>query len=102
MGDLPKDKGWGALAFPPLPLGEGPWGEGAKKAVGERARYSSSVRSFSRTEKSSNVVTSPATEPLVAISRNKRRMIFPERVFGRASAKRRSSGRASAPISFAT
>ena len=60
------------------------------------------VLSFSRTEKSSSVVTSPATVPLVAISRNSRRMIFPERVFGSMSVNRISSGRASAPISFVT
>ncbi len=64
--------------------------------------HSSSARNFSSTEKSSSVVTSPATEPLVAISRNKRRMILPERVFGSISLKRISSGRASAPISLVT
>ena len=64
--------------------------------------YSSSDRNFSSTEKSSSVVVSPATEPLVAISRRRRRMIFPDRVLGKASEKRISSGRASAPISLAT
>src|ERR1041385_8621397 len=38
--------------------------------------YSSSALNFSNTEKSSSVVTSPATEPLVAISRRSLRMIF--------------------------
>ena len=51
---------------------------------------------------SSSVVTSPRTAPLVAISRSSRRMILPERVFGSASVKRISSGRASAPISLTT
>src|SRR6266851_10272884 len=64
--------------------------------------HSSSALSFSRTEKSSNVVTSPATDPLVAISRNSRRMIFPDRVLGSASVNLISSGRARAPISLAT
>ncbi len=54
------------------------------------------------TEKSSSVVVSPLTSPLVASSRSKRRMIFPLRVFGSMSVKRMSSGFASAPISFAT
>src|SRR5450432_2763493 len=60
-------------------------------AANNHTRYASSSRSFSSTEKSSNVVTSPATEPLVAISRNSRRMIFPDRVFGNMSVKRISS-----------
>ncbi len=37
-----------------------------------------------------------------AMSRSRRRMIFPERVFGRSAVKRISSGRAMAPIFFAT
>ena len=37
-----------------------------------------------------------------AMSRSKRRMIFPERVFGRSAANKISSGRASAPILSAT
>jgi hypothetical protein len=53
--------------------------------------HSSSVLSFSSTEKSSSVVTSPATVPLVAISRSSRRIIFPDLVFGKASEKRISS-----------
>src|ERR1043165_6821469 len=64
--------------------------------------YSSSALSFSSTEKSSSVVPSPATVTLVAISRNNRRMILPDRVFARASVNLISSGRASAPISFTT
>src|SRR6185369_11642056 len=67
-----------------------------------RHGHSSSALSFSSTEKSSRVVTSPATVPLVAISRNKRRMILPDRVLGRASLNLISSGRASVPISFTT
>ena len=64
--------------------------------------YSSSCRSFSKTEKSSSVVVSPATVPPEASSLSRRRIIFPLRVFGRASVKRRSSGLASEPISLAT
>src|SRR6185503_8234718 len=64
--------------------------------------YSSSSFNFASTAKSSSVVTSPFTSPLVASSRSKRRMILPLLVFGSASLKRRSSGFASAPISFAT
>ena len=52
--------------------------------------------------KSSSVVTSPATVCEVTISRSSRRMILPLRVFGSASVKRISSGRANAPISCAT
>ena len=51
---------------------------------------------------SSSVVTSPATVWLVTISRSSRRMILPLRVFGSPSVNRISSGRAKAPISFAT
>ena len=64
--------------------------------------YSSSSRSASMTERSSSVVTSPATLPLVASSRSSRRMILPDRVLGNASVNRMSSGLASEPISLAT
>ena len=57
---------------------------------------------FAITPKSSSVVVSPFTSPLLASSRNRRRMIFPLRVFGSMSVKRMSSGLAMAPISFAT
>src|SRR6266511_5301159 len=60
------------------------------------SNYSSSALSFSKTEKSSRVVTSPATVPLVAISRNNLLIIFPDLVLGRASLNRTSSGRAKA------
>ena len=58
--------------------------------------------SFAITPKSSSVVVSPFTSPLLASSRNRRRMIFPLRVLGSVSVKRISSGLAMAPISFAT
>jgi methyl-accepting chemotaxis protein len=54
------------------------------------------------TPKSSSVVVSPFTSPLLASSRSRRRMIFPLRVLGSMSVKRMSSGLAMAPISFAT
>src|SRR5258705_12100566 len=72
------------------------------KAKDQSPFYSSSALNFSSTEKSSSVVTSPTTEPLVAISRRSRRIIFPDLVFGNASVNRISSGRARAPISFTT
>ena len=72
------------------------------RATGYRLRHSSCSRSFAITLKSSSVVTSPLISPCVAISRSSRRMILPDRVFGSWSVNRISSGRASAPISFAT
>ena len=65
--------------------------------------YASSCSfNFAITLKSSSVVVSPFTSPLVASSRSRRRMIFPLRVLGSASVKRMSSGLARAPISLAT
>src|SRR5262249_28053935 len=64
--------------------------------------HSSSSLSFASTEKSSSVVVSPLTSPLVASSLNRRRIILPDLVLGSVSENRMSSGRASAPISFAT
>ena len=64
--------------------------------------HSSSSRSFASTLRSSSVVVSPVDSRPAAMSRSRRRMILPLRVFGSASVKRISSGRASAPISFAT
>jgi hypothetical protein len=79
---------------------------GSWKKIGSEfavnTNYSSSCLNFSSTDRSSSVVTSPATALPDAISRRRRRMILPERVFGSASVKRMSSGFASAPISFAT
>src|ERR1044072_3374332 len=75
---------------------------GAIVGFDSRHVHSSSARNFSSTDKSSRVVTSPATVPLVAISRSKRRMILPDRVLGSASVNLISSGRARAPISFTT
>jgi hypothetical protein len=46
--------------------------------------YSSPSRSLAITEKSSSVVVSPFTSPVVASSRRRRRMILPLRVFGSA------------------
>jgi len=65
--------------------------------------YSSSYCSFSfaTTVGSANVVVSPITRPS-AMSRSKRRMILPLRVFGNSAANRISSGRAMEPIFFAT
>jgi hypothetical protein len=54
------------------------------------------------TDKSSSVVTSPTTVFDVTISRSRRRMILPLRVFGSASVKRICSGLAKLPISCAT
>ena len=54
------------------------------------------------TVKSSSVVTSPFTSPLVASSLSSRRMIFPLRVLGRASVKRIWSGLAKLPICLPT
>ena len=65
-------------------------------------RYSSSPLNFSSTEKSSRVEVSPVVFPVVTISRSNLRMILPERVLGRASVNRISSGFALGPISFAT
>ena len=48
------------------------------------------------------MVTSPLTAPPAAISRKSRRMILPERVLGRESVNRRSSGLAMGPISLTT
>ena len=67
-----------------------------------KASYSSASRSLAMTVKSSRVVVSPLTVPPAAICLSRRRMIFPQRVLGSASAKRMSSGLATAPISFAT
>src|SRR3954471_4042465 len=64
--------------------------------------HSSALVSFAITLKSSSVVVSPFTSPPAAICLSKRRMILPERVFGRASAKRMSSGLATGPISLPT
>ena len=64
--------------------------------------YSSSALSFARTLRSSRVVVSPVTLFPLATSFSKRRMIFPLRVFGSASAKRISSGFAIAPICVPT
>ena len=66
-------------------------------AIARRA-YSSSALSFARTVKSSSVVVSPVTALPLATSFSNRRMIFPLRVFGNASANRISSGFAMAPI----
>ena len=51
---------------------------------------------------SSSVVVSPVVSLPAAMSRSRRRMILPLRVFGSESVKRMSSGRAKAPISLAT
>ena len=53
------------------------------------------------TSGSRSVVTSPSSLPS-AMSRNSRRMILPERVFGRSSAQMIRFGRASLPIRLAT
>src|SRR3954449_7773021 len=60
---------------------------------------SSSYLDFSKatTAGSASVVTSPRARPS-AISRSRRRMIFPDRVLGRSAAKIMSSGFAIAPI----
>ena len=50
---------------------------------------------------SASVVVSPSALPS-AMSRSNRRMIFPERVFGRSAVKMMSSGLAIAPIFCAT
>ncbi len=63
--------------------------------------HSSIPFNFASTSKSSSVVVSPVTCPPAATSLSKRRMIFPLRVFGSASAKRISSGLAIAPIAAA-
>jgi magnesium-transporting ATPase (P-type) len=57
--------------------------------------------SLATTVGSANVVVSPIVRPS-AISRSKRRMILPLRVFGNSAAKRISSGRAIGPIFLAT
>jgi hypothetical protein len=57
---------------------------------------------FASTLKSSSVVVSPLISMPDAICLSRRRMIFPKRVFGNASAKRMSSGFAIGPISLAT
>src|SRR3990167_8777795 len=56
----------------------------------------------STTEGLSSVDKSPEIASLRAMLRNKRRMIFPERVFGSAFTKIMSSGFAIAPISLLT
>src|SRR5436853_4849804 len=81
-------------------LGRG--GEGENRSRPRAAFYSSALDSFARTLKSSSVVVSPFISPPAAICLSKRRMIFPERVLGRASAKRMASGLATGPISLAT
>ena len=58
--------------------------------------------SFASTLKSSSVVVSPVTAFPLATSFSRRRMIFPLRVFGSASAKRISSGLAIAPMCMPT
>src|SRR5947209_1936172 len=70
----------------------------AQTCANEVHDYSSAPASFASTLKSSRVVVSPVTFAPLAISLSKRRMIFPLRVLGRASAKRTSSGLAIAPI----
>ena len=52
------------------------------------AVYSSSARSFAITFRSSSVDVSEVDSRPAATSRNRRRMIFPLRVFGSAAAKR--------------
>ena len=64
--------------------------------------HSSLWLSRASTLKSSSVVVSPLISVPEAICLSKRRMIFPERVFGNVSAKRISSGLATGPISLAT
>src|ERR1700680_3209882 len=87
--------GWGRV----VPGGLGVEGTRSTQIAG----YASSL-SLSRaiTLKSSSVVMSPLTSPLVASSRSRRRMILPLRVLGSMSVKRMSSGLAIAPISLAT
>src|SRR5262249_40841857 len=63
---------------------------------------SSSSRSRASTLKSSSVVVSCVVALPPAMSRSSRRMIFPDLVFGNASVKRTSSGRARVPISLTT
>src|ERR1051326_6792847 len=67
-----------------------------------RLLYSSALESRARTLRSSRVVVSPLISLPDAICLRRRRMILPDRVFGRASAKRISSGFATGPISLAT
>src|SRR5262249_37029867 len=68
----------------------------------ETSSHSSSWRSRASTPKSSSVVVSCVVCLPPATSRNSLRMILPERVFGRASVNRTSSGRASGPITLTT
>src|SRR4029077_15562238 len=72
--------------------------EFAQTCADEAHDYSSGSASFAKTPKSSRVVVSPVTLAPLAISFSSRRMIFPLRVLGRASAKRTSSGFAIAPM----
>ena len=65
-------------------------------------RYSSSLRSFASTLRSSSVDVSPVDSRPAATSLSSRRMIFPLRVFGSASVKRMASGLANLPISLDT
>src|SRR4029078_11581955 len=60
-----------------------------------------SVFNLGTTAGSARVVVSPSALPS-AMSRSRRRMIFPERVFGRSAAKLKSYGRARAPMFLAT
>jgi len=58
------------------------FGAGVQEALPAAGTYSSLSLSLLMTAKSSRVVMSPLTSPLVASSRSRRRMILPERVFG--------------------
>ena len=77
----------------------------AERRSGPPKRYaeSSSYFDFSSatTAGSASVVTSPSARPS-AMSRSRRRMILPERVFGRSAVKMMSSGFAMAPIFLPT
>ena len=72
----------------------------AKRRICPAVISAASWRS-STTPGSRSVVTSPSSLP-AAMSRSRRRMILPERVFGRSSAKAICFGRASLPIFSAT
>ena len=66
-----------------------------------RRRRRSPGRARATTSGSRSVVTSPSARPS-AMSRSSRRMILPERVFGRSSAQMIRFGRANLPIRSAT
>src|SRR5262249_44134053 len=98
-----------------LGAGLGPWGLEADPGLqairdlvlagSGRDSYDSSASyaSFNRatTAGSASVVVSPRALPS-AMSRSRRRMILPDRVFGRSAVNRMSSGLAIAPIFFTT